>query len=197
MSRKAALRRETAETDIALELELDGTGKAEIDSGVGFLDHMLTLLARHGRFDLRLRCRGDNAVDDHHSVEDLGICLGRAFREALGERRGVRRYGGAALPMDEALVLAAVDLSGRGMLVYALDFATEKIGSFDTQLVEEFFTAFAANAALTLHLRQLSGRNSHHIAEGAFKAAARALREAVSIDPELEGEVPSTKGVLA
>ena len=197
MSRSAKISRRTAETSIELYLDLDGTGKSEVGSGVGFLDHMLTLFARHGRFDLALRCDGDTRVDDHHSVEDIGICLGLAFREALGGKRGIRRYGDAALPMDEALILAAADLSGRGMLVYALDFATEKIGSFDVQLVEEFFIAFAANAGLTLHLRQLSGRNSHHIAEGAFKAAARALREAVSIDPELAGEVPSTKGVLA
>ncbi|MBR1497470.1 MAG: imidazoleglycerol-phosphate dehydratase HisB [Oscillospiraceae bacterium] len=197
MSRSAKISRRTAETSIELYLDLDGTGKSEVGSGVGFLDHMLTLFARHGRFDLALRCEGDTRVDDHHSVEDIGICLGLAFREALGGKRGIRRYGDAALPMDEALILAAADLSGRGMLVYALDFATEKIGSFDVQLVEEFFIAFAANAGLTLHLRQLSGRNSHHIAEGAFKAAARALREAVSIDPELAGEVPSTKGVLA
>ena len=197
MSRSAKISRRTAETSIELYLDLDGTGKSEVGSGVGFLDHMLTLFARHGRFDLALRCEGDTRVDDHHSVEDIGICLGLAFREALGGKRGIRRYGDAALPMDEALILAAADLSGRGMLVYALDFATEKIGSFVVQLVEEFFIAFAANAGLTLHLRQLSGRNSHHIAEGAFKAAARALREAVSIDPELAGEVPSTKGVLA
>lgn len=195
--RRAEVKRATAETDVRLSLDLDGTGESEIDSGVGFLDHMLTLFARHGRFDLTLKCAGDTQVDDHHSVEDIGICLGRAFREALGDKRGIRRYGDALLPMDEALILSAADLSGRSFLVCALDFPTEKIGSFDTQLVEEFFTAFAANAALTLHLRQLSGKNSHHIAEGAFKAAARALRSAVAIDPEFAGEVPSTKGVLA
>ncbi|MBR1660530.1 MAG: imidazoleglycerol-phosphate dehydratase HisB [Oscillospiraceae bacterium] len=197
MNRSALIRRETAETKIELRLGLDGAGKSEIDSGVGFLDHMLTLLARHGRFDLTLHCQGDTRVDDHHSVEDIGICLGLAFREALGDRRGVRRYGDTALPMDEALILSAVDLSGRGMLVYALDVPTEKIGGFDTELVEEFFIAFAANAALTLHIRQLSGKNSHHIVEGAFKSVARSLREAASIDPAFADEVPSTKGVLA
>ena len=194
--RTAEVQRETAETSIALSLDLDGTGHSQIDTGVGFLNHMLTLFARHGRFDLVLRCRGDVEVDDHHSVEDIGICLGRAFREALGDRRGIVRYGDTALPMDEALILSAVDLSGRGMLIYDLRFETEKIGTFDTELVEEFFTAFAANAGITLHLRQLSGKNSHHIAEGAFKSVARSLRTAVSIDPDFAGEVPSTKGVL-
>ncbi|MBQ9412033.1 MAG: imidazoleglycerol-phosphate dehydratase HisB, partial [Oscillospiraceae bacterium] len=179
--RTAEVQRETAETSIALSLDLDGTGHSQIDTGVGFLNHMLTLFARHGRFDLVLRCRGDVEVDDHHSVEDIGICLGRAFREALGDRRGIVRYGDTALPMDEALILSAVDLSGRGMLIYDLRFETEKIGTFDTELVEEFFTAFAANAGITLHLRQLSGKNSHHIAEGAFKSVARSLRTAVSI----------------
>ena len=194
--RTAEVQRETAETSIALSLDLDGTGHSQIDTGVGFLNHMLTLFARHGRFDLVLRCRGDVEVDDHHSVEDIGICLGRAFREALGDRRGIVRYGDTALPMDEALILSAVDLSGRGMLRSDLRFETEKIGTFDTELVEEFFTAFAANAGITLHLRQLSGKNSHHIAEGAFKSVARSLRTAVSIDPDFAGEVPSTKGVL-
>ena len=194
--RTAEVQRETAETSIALSLDLDGTGHSQIDTGVGFLNHMLTLFARHGRFDLVLRCQGDVEVDDHHSVEDIGICLGRAFREALGDRRGIVRYGDTALPMDEALILSAVDLSGRGMLRSDLRFETEKIGTFDTELVEEFFTAFAANAGITLHLRQLSGKNSHHIAEGAFKSVARSLRTAVSIDPDFAGEVPSTKGVL-
>lgn len=195
--RRAEIHRETAETRIDLTLDLDGTGESGIDSGVGFLDHMLTLFARHGRFDLTLNCAGDTQVDDHHSVEDIGICLGKAFREALGEKRGIRRYGDAALPMDEALVLSAVDVSGRSCLVYALDVPTEKIGTFDTELAEEFFTAFAANAGLTLHIRQLSGRNSHHIVEGAFKSVARSLRKAVAIDPEFSDDVPSTKGVLA
>lgn len=195
--RRAEIHRETAETRIDLTLDLDGTGESGIDSGVGFLDHMLTLFARHGRFDLTLKCAGDTQVDDHHSVEDIGICLGKAFCEALGEKRGIRRYGDAALPMDEALVLSAVDVSGRSCLVYALDVPTEKIGTFDTELAEEFFTAFAANAGLTLHIRQLSGRNSHHIVEGAFKSVARSLRKAVAIDPEFSDDVPSTKGVLA
>ena len=194
--RTATIRRETAETKISLTLDLDGSGKGEIGTGVGFLDHMLTLLARHGRFDLTVHCDGDTNVDDHHSVEDVGICLGKALREALGEKRGVRRYGDCALPMDEALILAAVDLSGRGYCACDLSFETEKIGSFDTELVAEFFTALALNAGLTLHLSQLSGKNSHHIAEAAFKAAARALRAAVAADPDAAGEVPSTKGVL-
>lgn len=194
--RTATIRRETAETKIDLSLDLDGSGKGEIATGVGFLDHMLTLLARHGRFDLTVRCDGDTDVDGHHSVEDVGICLGKAFREALGEKRGVRRYGDCALPMDEALILAAVDLSGRGYCSCGLSFETEKIGTFDTELVAEFFAAFALNAGVTLHLAQLSGKNSHHIAEAAFKAAARALREAVAVDPDAPGDVPSTKGLL-
>ena len=194
--RTSELTRETAETHIRLSLNLDGTGKSEIDTGVGFLDHMLTLFARHGRFDLTVLCRGDTQVDDHHSVEDVGICLGKAFREALGDKAGIRRYADTTLPMDEALILTAVDISGRGLCVYALEPPTEKIGTFDTQLAEEFFIAFAANAGLTLHLRQLTGRNSHHIIEGAFKSAARSLRKAVEIDPALNGEVLSTKGVL-
>ena len=194
--RTATIRRETAETKITLSLDIDGSGKGEIATGVGFFDHMLTLLARHGRFDLTVSCDGDTNVDDHHSVEDVGICLGKALREVLGEKRGVRRYGDCALPMDEALILAAVDLSGRGGCVCKLSFETEKIGSFDTELVAEFFTALALNAGLTLHLSQLSGKNSHHIAEAAFKAAARALRAAVAVDPDAPGDVPSTKGVL-
>lgn len=194
--RTATICRETAETKISLSLDLDGSGRGEIDTGVGFLDHMLTLLARHARFDLTARCDGDTHVDGHHSVEDVGICLGKALREALGEKRGVCRYASCALPMDEALILAAVDLSGRGYCESGLSFASEKIGSFDTELIAEFFTAFALNAGITLHLTQLSGKNSHHIAEAAFKAAARALRAAVAIDPEAPGDVPSTKGVL-
>jgi imidazoleglycerol-phosphate dehydratase len=195
--RTAEIRRKTAETDIELTLCLDGTGKAEIQSGVGFLDHMLTLFARHGRFDLTLRCAGDTRVDDHHSVEDVGICLGTAFVEALGDKSGVRRYGDALLPMDEALVLAAADMSGRSCLAYALRPTAEKVGTFDTELIEEFFTAFTRAAGVTLHLRQLDGRNTHHILEAAFKAAGRALRQAVAVDPALGGEIPSTKGVLA
>ena len=195
--RSASIRRETAETSIALSLTLDGRGESEIDTGVGFLDHMLTLFARHGRFDLRVSCRGDTAVDDHHSVEDVGICLGLALREALGDKRGVCRYGDTTLPMDEALILTAVDLSGRSHLSFGLQIPTQKVGSFDTELVEEFFTALCANGGLTLHIVQLAGRNSHHIIEGCFKSFARSLRKAVSLDPAAAGEVPSTKGVLA
>ncbi len=194
--RQAEIRRETAETKISLSLNLDGTGESEIQSGVGFLDHMLTLFARHGSFDLTLRCTGDTQVDDHHSAEDIAICLGQAFRAALGEKRGVCRYGQRLLPMDETLILAAADLSGRGGYYGALEIPTEKVGSFDTELVEEFWIAFAREAGVTLHLRQLAGRNSHHIIEGAFKAAARALREAVSLDRSDPERVPSTKGVL-
>ncbi len=194
--RQAEIRRETAETKITLRLDLDGQGAGEIKSGVGFLDHMLTLFARHGGFNLSLRCEGDTRVDDHHSVEDIGICLGRAFREALGEPRGICRYGQRVLPMDEALILAAVDISGRGGCYDALEIPAEKVGSFDTELVEEFFIAFAREAGVTLHLRQLAGKNAHHIIEGAFKAAARALREAVSPDAREGDRVPSTKGLL-
>lgn len=195
--RNSQISRKTAETDIALTLNLDGTGVSEIDTGVGFLDHMLTLLARHGRFDLTVKCAGDTQVDDHHSVEDIGICLGKAFSTALGDKRGICRYGDITLPMDEALILSAVDISGRAFLVYDLDIPTEKVGTFDTELVEEFFIAFAANAGITLHIRQLAGRNAHHIIEGAFKSVARSLRKAVAIDPDCADEVPSTKGVLA
>ena len=195
--RQATISRKTGETDIELTLNLDGTGESEISSGVGFLDHMLTLFARHGRFDLTLSCLGDTGVDDHHSVEDIGICLGKALAEALGDKRGICRYGDTTLPMDEALVLTAVDLSGRSVLCFDLDIPAEKVGSFDTELVEEFFTALCANAGLTLHVRQLAGRNSHHIIEGCFKSFARSLRKAVAIDPAFADEVPSTKGVLA
>ena len=194
--RTSTIRRTTAETAINLTLELDGNGESRIDTGCGFLDHMLTLFARHGRFDLTVTCKGDVQVDDHHTVEDVGICLGEAFYEALGERRGIVRYGDTLLPMDEALILSAVDISGRGMLCYGLTPPTEKVGTFDTQLCEEFFIAFARKAELTLHLRQLAGTNSHHILEGAFKSVARSLRTAVSIDPDFEDEIPSTKGVL-
>ena len=194
--RQAEIRRETAETKIALSLDLDGQGEGEIRSGVGFLDHMLTLFARHGGFALSLRCEGDTWVDDHHSVEDIGICLGQAFREALGDKKGIRRYGQRILPMDEALLLASADISGRGACYCVLEIPTEKVGSFDTELVEEFFIAFAREAGVTLHLRQLAGKNSHHIIEGVFKAASRALREAVSFDEREAGRVPSTKGLL-
>ena len=194
--RTAIITRTTAETDIALKLKLDGMGVAQIDTGVGFLDHMLNLFAAHGRFDLAVTCKGDTNVDDHHSVEDVGIALGQALRQALGDKRGVRRYGSMLLPMDEALVLCALDLSGRACLRYGLTIPTEKVGTFDTELVEEFFSALCREAGLTLHLKQLDGANSHHIIEGAFKAFARALREAVSLDPALENDLPSTKGVL-
>ena len=194
--RTAKLRRTTGETDVAVVLDLDGTGKSEISTGCGFLDHMLTLFARHGRFDLTVQAKGDTWVDDHHTVEDVGITLGDAFAQALGEKRGVTRYGSTILPMDEALILTAVDLSGRGLLCYDLAIPTEKVGTFDTQLVGEFFAAFARRADLTLHVKQLAGANSHHIIEGAFKSLARSLRTAAAIDPAAAGEVPSTKGVL-
>lgn len=194
--RTAKLRRTTGETDVAVVLDLDGTGKSEISTGCDFLDHMLTLFARHGRFDLTVQAKGDTWVDDHHTVEDVGITLGDAFAQALGDKRGVTRYGSTILPMDETLILTAVDLSGRGLLCYDLAIPTEKVGTFDTQLVGEFFAAFARRADLTLHVKQLAGANSHHIIEGAFKSLARSLRTAAAIDPDAAGEVPSTKGVL-
>ena len=194
--RTAEIARKTAETDITLSLNLDGTGRGEIATGCGFLDHMLTLFARHGRFDLTVHCQGDTWVDDHQTVEDVGICLGDAFAKALGNLGGVNRYGSTILPMDEALILTAVDLSGRGMLCCELDLPTEKVGTFDTQLAEEFFLAFTRRCQCTLHIRQLAGKNSHHIIEGAFKSLGRSLRQAAAIDPALNGEIPSTKGVL-
>ena len=194
--RQALIDRRTAETKILLSLNLDGSGKSEITSGVGFLDHMLTLFASHGRFDLKLTCDGDTYVDDHHSVEDIGIALGTAFAEALGDKRGIHRYGDTILPMDEALILSAVDFSGRAYLGYELAIPTEKVGSFDTELVEEFWYAFVRKAECSLHLRSLAGKNSHHIIEGAFKSAARSLRTAVALDRGYENEIPSTKGVL-
>ena len=194
--RTAEINRKTAETEIMLSLDLDGTGKAEIDSGVGFLDHMLTLFAKHSRFDLKLRCAGDIYVDDHHSVEDIGICLGQAINTALGDKLGIERYGSVIIPMDEALILCAVDLSGRPYIACNLEFKTEKIGSFDTELVQEFFTAVSRTGLMTLHLKQFDGQNSHHIAEGAFKAFARAMKQAVKLDPDCAGELPSTKGTL-
>ena len=194
--RQAEISRKTGETDIRVLLELDGTGKSSIDTGVGFLDHMLTLFARHGLFDLEVSCKGDTYVDDHHSVEDIGIALGKAFEQTLGDKKGVTRYGSTILPMDESLILSAVDLSGRGLLVYGLDIPAEKVGTFDTELTEEFFRALAHNAGMTLHIKQLSGGNSHHIIEGAFKSVARSLRTAAAIDPACAEEIPSTKGVL-
>ncbi len=194
--RKSEIDRKTAETDIKLSLCLDGSGKADIDTGCGFLDHMLTLFAAHGRFDLEVKCVGDVKVDYHHSVEDIGICLGDAFKEAVGDCKGIKRYGNMLLPMDEALILCALDVSGRAYLAYGLDIPNEKIGDFDSELVEEFFLGFTRHAGVTLHLKQLDGRNSHHIAEGAFKAFARALSAAVEIDGRCADSVPSTKGVL-
>ena len=194
--RVAEINRTTAETDIRLHLNLDGTGLSQIATGCGFLDHMLTLFAKHGRFDLSVQCKGDTYVDDHHTVEDIGICLGDAFAQALGDKRGVVRYGSRLLPMDEALILTAVDLSGRGMLCYDLHIPTPKVGTFDTELVEEFFIALTRRGDMTLHVRQLAGNNSHHIIEGAFKSLARSLSAAVSIDPQFPQEIPSTKGVL-
>lgn len=194
--RKGEIKRKTAETDIELKINLDGEGKAELDTGVGFLDHMLTLFARHGGFDLYVKCKGDTGVDDHHSVEDIGICLGRAFSQASGDKRGICRYGDITLPMDEALVLVAVDISGRAYLSYALDIPSEKVGTFDCELVEEFLRAFAFNSAITLHVMQLAGTNSHHIIEAAFKGLARALRSAVKTDPLFKDSIPTTKGLL-
>lgn len=192
--RTCKMTRKTAETDICLELNLDGAGKSSIDTGVGFLNHMLTLFAAHGKFDLTVVCRGDTEVDDHHSVEDIGICLGNAFREALGDKRGITRYGSFLLPMDEALILCAVDLSGRSCLCDELEIPTQKIGTFDTELVEEFLLGFVRSCPMSLHLRQLAGKNAHHIVEGAFKGLGRALKQAVALDGS--GEIPSTKGVL-
>lgn len=195
--RTAEINRTTAETAITLRLCLDGTGASQVQSGVGFLDHMLTLFAKHSRFDLTLTCSGDTQVDDHHSVEDIGIVLGQALCQALGDKRGIRRYGSCILPMDEALILCAADLSGRSCLRLQAQIPTEKVGTFDTELVEEFFQALTREARMNLHLRQLDGMNSHHIIEAMFKALGRTLRQAVAIDPDCRDEIPSTKGVLA
>lgn len=194
--RQAHITRQTKETDIALTLALDGTGACEVDTGCGFVDHMLEALGRHALVDLRVTCQGDTRVDDHHTVEDVGIVLGMALRQALGDKRGITRYGDSLLPMDEALVLAAVDLSGRAYLQYDLDIPTQKVGTFDTELVREFFLALTREAGITLHLRQLTGQNSHHIIEAAFKGFARALRQAVTQDAALAGRINSTKGAL-
>ena len=194
--RTAEIIRKTAETDITLKLNLDGTGASKIDTGCGFLDHMLTLFAKHGRFDLTLTCKGDTYVDDHHTVEDVGISLGQAFKQALGDKKGICRYGDKILPMDETLILAAVDLSGRGYLNFDLQIPTQKVGTFDTELVEEFWLGFIRNAECTLHICQLAGSNSHHIIEGAYKCVGRILKQAVAIDPAFADEIPSTKGVL-
>ena len=194
--RNATVIRKTAETDIQLTLTLEGTGKSTVQTGCGFLDHMLTLFAAHGRFDLSVHCVGDTQVDYHHTVEDIGIALGDAFRQALGDKRGICRYGSFLLPMDEALILTAVDFSGRCFLGWQLELPTQKVGDFDTELGEEFWNGFVRQAQCSLHFRQLAGSNSHHILEGAFKSAARSLRQAVAIDLEFAGEIPSTKGVL-
>jgi len=194
--RKAEINRTTAETSIQLSLNLDGTGKSEIATSCGFFDHMLTLFARHGGFDLNVRCTGDTQVDYHHTVEDIGICLGKAFAQALGEMRGITRYGSFLLPMDEALILSALDISGRDYLAYDVSIPTAKVGDFDTELGKEFWLAFVRHANITLHIRQLSGENSHHILEGIFKSVARSLKAAVAIDEKNKNEIPSTKGVL-
>ena len=194
--RKSEIKRTTAETDIELSLDLDGKGASDIDTGCGFLDHMLTLFASHGGFDLSVKCKGDVNVDYHHSAEDIGICLGDVFAKAVGDCKGIKRYGNMLLPMDEALVLCAVDVSGRAYLEYGLQIPTEKVGDFDTELVEEFFAAFTRRAGVTLHFVQMNGRNSHHIIEAAFKAFARALSAAVSIDEKKADVIPSTKGML-
>ena len=192
--RSCEINRKTAETDISLSLNLDGTGKSSIDTGCGFLNHMLSLFASHCKFDITVKCLGDTDVDDHHSVEDIGICLGQAFQKALGDKRGITRYGSFLLPMDEALILTAVDISGRSCLCYGLEIPTEKIGSFDTELVEEFLLAFVRNCPMSLHVKQLAGKNAHHIVEGMFKSLGRSLKAAVALDGS--NEIPSTKGVL-
>ncbi len=194
--RTAEIIRKTKETDIKLSLNLDGSGKSEINTGVGFLDHMLTLFASHARFDLDVLCTGDTFVDAHHTVEDIGIALGSAIKDALGDKRGISRYGSMILPMDETLIMSAVDISGRAHLEYGLDIPSQRVGSFDTELAEEFFISLVRNAAITLHIKQLSGTNSHHIIEGAFKSVARSLKAAVAIDQATIDEIPSTKGVL-
>ena len=194
--RTATVNRKTGETDIALTLNLDGTGTSDCRTGCGFLDHMLTLFAKHGRFDLTVACDGDTYVDDHHTVEDIGICLGMAFTHALGDKKGIYRYGDTTLPMDESLILSAVDISGRGGCYYALDVPSQKVGTFDTELAQEFFIAFTRMSGITLHLQKLAGFNSHHIIEGAFKSVARSLKTAVAIDPTCADQVPSTKGIL-
>lgn len=194
--RTAEIARKTNETDILLSLNIDGEGKSEISSGSAFLDHMLTLFAKHGRFDLTVKCTGDVDVDCHHTTEDIGICLGRAFADALGAKRGIVRYADTTLPMDEALILSAVDISGRAYCVCDLDVRADKVGDFDTELAPEFWQAFATNAGCTIHIRQLAGNNAHHIIEGVFKSMARTLRRAAEIDPRFANDIPSTKGVL-
>ena len=194
--RTDSITRKTNETDIALSLNLDGSGKSDINTGCGFLNHMLTLFAKHARFDLEVKCLGDIDVDFHHTAEDIGIVLGQAFKSALSDKKGIVRYGSCILPMDEALIMSVVDISGRSFLKCSFNGLTEKVGDFDTELVEEFFTAFTRQAELTLHIRQIDGSNTHHILEGAFKSTARSLRQAVKIDEDFKDEIPSTKGVL-
>ena len=194
--RTASIKRDTNETKITLELNLDGTGRTDIASGCGFLDHMLELFARHGDFDLTVRCDGDTHVDYHHSVEDIGICLGKAFTEALGDKRGITRYGQFLLPMDETLVLCACDLSGRDYLGWGLELPSMTVGDFDTELAEEFWLAFVRNCPASIHIRQMAGRNTHHILEATFKGMGRTLKMAVAMDPKHANEIPSTKGVL-
>jgi imidazoleglycerol-phosphate dehydratase len=195
--RKAEVSRRTGETSIALAIDLDGTGQAEIATGIGFLDHMLTLLARHSLIDMRIRAEGDLHVDFHHTVEDVGIALGQAVQKALGDKKGVTRYADCLMPMDETLTRVAIDVSGRAFLVFRTEFSAQKIGEFDTELVREFFQGFAANAGVTLHVETLYGANNHHIAESCFKGLARVLREAFAIDPRMKNAVPSTKGTLS
>ena len=194
--RRSEIIRKTNETDITLKIDLDGKGENDVNSGCGFLDHMLTLFAKHGRFNLTVNCVGDKEVDFHHTTEDIGICLGQAFKNALGDKKGIVRYGDIILPMDETLILSAVDVSGRSFLNLELDIPAEKVVDFDTELCEEFFRAFVFNAGITLHVSQLAGKNSHHVIEATFKAVARVLKNAVAIDPSLAGEIPSSKGVL-
>lgn len=194
--RTTKIERNTAETKIKLELNIDGSGRSEINTGCGFLDHMLTLFSRHGRFDLGLTCDGDINVDYHHTTEDVGICLGKAFADCIGDKKGIERYGDITLPMDETLMICAIDISGRDYLGYDVDIPTQKVGDFDTELVEEFMLGFVRNAGITLHFKQLAGRNSHHIIEGMFKAFGRAMKKAVAINKEYQDEIPSTKGVL-
>lgn len=194
--RVSEISRKTNETDITLSLCLDGSGKSEINTGIGFLDHMLDLFAKHGRMDLKVKCKGDTYVDFHHSAEDIGIVLGQAFKEAVGDKKGIKRYGNMLLPMDESLILASLDISGRAFLKYDLVIPSQKVGEMDTELIEEFFISFVRNADITLHIKKLDGTNSHHIIEGAFKAVARAIKEAVSIDEKAKDEIPSSKGLL-
>lgn len=195
--RKATIERKTAETNISVSISLDGTGKYDNQTGVGFFDHMLDQLSRHALIDMTIRAEGDLHIDDHHTVEDVGIALGKALAEALDDKRGIRRYGSSMLVMDDTLVRAALDMSGRAHLVWKVDFTAQKIGTFDTELVREFFTAFAMNAGMNLHIERLDGINSHHIAEASFKAVARALRDALEIDPRKADAIPSTKGTLS